>query len=154
MTKFDCIFRATYFHVIDEQKYEEFKRHIVTCDNTNNINFWHKCGDCEESDSIKPNTDKTIRHAFGGYTQIKGYVKDIEHYDRNLMDQSPDYDLFLQKLSEIVAPGSSCVIIEVEDDGLRFIKAKIEIVAHKNYKKFMLRNIARGSLHNDNDTWF
>ena len=153
MANFDCVFRASYFHVIDEQKYEEFKRHIVTCDNMNNINFWHERGDREESDNIKPNTDEAIRHAFGGYTQIKGYVEDIEHYDYDLMDPPPDYDLFLQKLSEIVAPGSSCVIIEVEDDGLRFIKAKIEIVAHKNYRK-LLRNIARDSLHNDNDMWF
>ena len=153
MANFDCVLRASYFHVIDEQKYEEFKRHIVTCDNTDNINFWHERGDCDESDNIKPNTGEAIRHAFGGYTQIKGYVEDIEHYDYDLMDPPPDYDLFLQKLSEIVAPGSSCVIIEVEDDGLRFIKAKIEIVTHKNYRK-LLRNIARDSLHNDNDTWF
>ena len=153
MANFDCVFRASYFHVIDEKKYEEFKRHIVVWNGINNINFWHKRGDCMESDSIKHDTDKAIRHAFGGYTQIKGYVEDIEHYDYDLMDPLPDYDLFLQKLSEIVAPGSSCVIIEVKDDGLRFIKAKIEIVAHKNYRK-LLRNIARDSLHNDNDMWF
>ena len=89
MAKFDCVFRTSYFYVTDEKKYEEFKRHIVVGDNTNNINFWHKRGDRIESDSIKPNTDEAIKHAFGGHTQIKGYVEDIEHYDRDLMDPSP-----------------------------------------------------------------
>ena len=39
MAKFDCVFRTSYFYVIDEQKYEEFKKHIVVRDNINNINF-------------------------------------------------------------------------------------------------------------------
>lgn len=26
MAKFDCVFRTSYFYVIDEQKYEEFKK--------------------------------------------------------------------------------------------------------------------------------
>ena len=161
MAKFDCVFRTSYFYVTDEKKYEEFKRHIVVGDNTNNINFWHKRGDRIESDSIKPNTDEAIKHAFGGHTQIKGYVEDIEHYDRDLMDPSPDYDLFLQKLSEIVAPGSACIITEVGNNGLRFIGAKADIVTHKNYRRLMLRSIVRDSLfenekilYNDSDMWF
>ena len=161
MAKFDCVFRTSYFYVTDEKKYEEFKRHIVVGDNTNNINFWHKRGDCIESDSIKSDTNEKIRHAFGGYTQIKGYVEDIEHYDRDLMDPSPDYDLFLQKLSEIVAPGSACIITEVGNNGLRFIGAKADIVTHKNHRRLMLNAIAKGSLleneeilYNDDDMWF
>ena len=62
MAKFDCVFRTSYFYVIDEKKYEEFKRHIVTCDNTNNINFWHKREDCVESDNVKHDTDKAKRN--------------------------------------------------------------------------------------------
>lgn len=161
MAKFDCVFRTSYFYVTDEKKYGEFKRHIVVGDNTNNINFWHKRGDRIESDSIKPNTDEAIKHAFGGHTQIEGYVEDIEHYDRDLMDPSPDYDLFLQKLSEIVAPGSACIITEVGNNGLRFIGAKADIVTHKNHRRLMLNAIAKGSLleneeilYNDDDMWF
>lgn len=161
MAKFDCVFRTSYFYVTDEKKYEEFKKHIVVRDNINNINFWHKRGDRIESDSVKPNTDEAIRHAFGGYTQIKGYVEDIEHYDRDLMDPSPNYDLFLQKLSEIVAPDSACIITEVGNNGLRFIGAKADIVTHKNHRRLMLRSIVRDSLFEnekilyiDEDMWF
>ena len=161
MAKFDCVFRTSYFYVTDEKKYEEFKRHIVVGDNTNNIIFWHKRGDCIESDSIKSDTNEKIRHAFGGYTQIKGYVEDIEHNDRDLMDPSPDYDLFLQKLSEIVAPGSACIITEVGNNGFRFIGAKADIVTHKNHRRLMLNAIAKGCLldneeilYNDDDMWF
>ena len=155
MAKFDCVFRTSYFYVTDEKKYEEFKKHIVVRDNINNINFWHRRGDCMESDSIKPNTDEAIRHAFGGHTQIRGYVEDIEH------DPFPGYDLFLQKLSEIVAPGSACIITEVGNNGLRFIGAKAEIVTHKNHRRLTLCDIASDSLlenekilYNDDDMWF
>lgn len=161
MAKFDCVFRTSYFYVTDEKKYEEFKKHIVVRDNINNINFWHRRGDCMENDNVKHDTDEAIRHAFGGHTQIKGYVEDIEHYDRELMDPSPDYDLFLQKLSEIVAPGSACIITEVGNNGLRFIGAKVDIVTHKNYRTLELRHIVRDSLFEeekilyiDDDMWF
>ena len=160
MAKFDCMFRTSYFYVTDEKKYEEFKKHIVVWDD-NSINFWHKRGDCMENDSIKPNTDEAIRHAFGGHVQIRGYVEDIEHYDCELMDPFPDYDLFLQKLSEIVAPGSACIITEVGNNGLRFIGAKADIVTHKNHRRLTLRDIVGDSLlenekilYNDDDTWF
>lgn len=161
MAKFDCVFRTSYFYVIDEKKYEEFKRHIVTCDNTNNINFWHKREDRVESDNVKHDTDKAIRHAFGGHTQIKGYVEDIEHYDRDLMNPSPDYDLFLQKLSEIIAPDSACIITEVGNNAFNFIGAKADIVTHKNHRTLKLHNIVKDSLlekekilYNDGDMWF
>ena len=161
MAKFDCVFRTSYFYVIDEQKYEEFKRHIVVWDGINNINFWHKRGDCMESDSIKPNTDGAIRHAFGGQVQIRGYIEDIEHYDCELMNPFPNYDLFLQKLSEIVAPDSACIITEVGNNGLRFIGAKADIVTHRNHRTLKLHNIVKNSLlekekilYNDGDMWF
>lgn len=155
MANFDCVFRTSYFYVIDEQKYEEFKKHIVVRDNINDINFWHRRGDCIESDSIKSDTNEKIRHAFGGHTQIKGYVEDIEH------DPFPDYDLFLQKLSEIVAPGSACIITEVGNNAFNFIGAKADVVTHKNHRTLKLHNIVKDSLlekenilYNDGDMWF
>lgn len=161
MVKYNCTFRTSYFCVIDEEKYEEFKKHIVVWDDTNGINFWHKRGDCMESDSIKFDTNEKIRHAFGGYTQIRGYVEDIEHYDSKLMDPSPDYDLFLQKLSEIVAPGSACIITEVGNNALRFIGATADIVTHKNHRTLKLQDIVKDNLlekeripYNDGDMWF
>lgn len=161
MANYCCVTRSSYFYVTDENKYEEFKRHIVTCDNTNNINFWHKREDRVESDNVKHDTDKAIRHAFGGHTQIKGYVEDIEHYDRDLMNPSPDYDLFLQKLSEIIAPDSACIITEVGNNAFNFIGAKADIVTHRKHRTLKLHNIVKDSLlekekilYSDGDMWF
>ena len=159
MAKYNCVTRSSYFYVVDEFEYEKFKQHIVVGDNDERIEFWHKIGDKAESDEVY--AGKNMKHAFGGYTQILGYVEDIEHYDRDLMDPFPDYDLFLQKLSEIVAPDSACIITEVGNNGLRFIGAKANIVTHKKYRRITLRDIVKDSLikkekiiYNDDDMWF
>ena len=158
MAKYNCVTRSSYFYVVDEFKYEKFKQHIVVRDNDKRIEFWHKIADKAESDEVY--TGKNMKHSFGGYTKILGYVEDIEHYDRDLMDPSPDYDLFLQKLSEIVATGSACIITEVGNNGLRFIGAKADIVTHKNHRRLMLNAIAKDSLlekekilYSDGDMW-
>lgn len=160
MAKYNCVFRTSYFCVTDEKAYEEFKNHIVVQDTVDDIKFWHKRGDCMESDDVKFNTDRPIKHAFGGYTQIRGY-EDIENYDSKLPYHFPDYNVFLSKLSEIVAPGSACIITEVGNNGLRFIGAKADIVTHKNYRRLELRHIVRDSLFEeekilyiDDDMWF
>ena len=77
------------------------------------------------------------------------------------MNPSPNYDLFLQKLSEIVAPDSACIITEVGNNGLRFIGAKADIVTHKNYRTLKLQDTVKDSLfekekicYNDSDMWF
>ena len=159
MAKYNCVTRSSYFYVTDEFKYEKFRQHIVVRDSDERIEFWHKVGDKLKSDSVYDG--KNMKHAFGGYTQILGYVEDIEHYDRELMNTFPDYNLFLQKLSEIIAPGSACIITEVGNNGLRFIGAKADIVTHKNYRRLTLRDIVRDSLlenekilYNDDDMWF
>ena len=102
-----------------------------------------------------------MKHAFGGYTQILGYVEDIEHYDRDLMNPSPDYDLFLQKLSEIVAPDSACIITEVGNNALRYLGAEVSIVTHNNYETLVLDEIIKNRLSNkkgitysDIEMWF
>ena len=160
MAKYNCVFRTSYFCVTDEQKYEEFKNHIDVCGSTDDIKFWHKHGDFMESDDVKFDTDEPIKHAFGGYTQIRGY-EDIENYDSKLEYKFPDYNLFLSKLSEIIAPDSACIITEVGNNALRFIGAKVDVVTHKNYRTFTLQDIVRDSilekeniLYNDDDMWF
>lgn len=160
MAKFDCVFRTSYFCVTDEQAYEEFKKHIVVRDNINDINFWHKRGDFMESDEVKFDTDRAIKHAFGGYTQIRGY-EDIENYYSKLTYQFHDYNLFLSKLSEIIAPGSACIITEAGNNGLRFIGAKADIVTHGNHRTLKLHDIVKNSLlekekiiYNDDNMWF
>ena len=159
MAKYNCVTRSSYFYVVDEFEYEKFKQHIVVRDNDERIEFWHKIADKAESDEVY--TGKNMKHAFGGYTQILGYVEDIEHYDSKLFYPTPDYKLFLEKLSKIIAPNSACIITEVGNNGLRFIGAKANIVTHKNYRRITLRDIVKDSLiekekilYNDDDMWF
>lgn len=160
MAKYNCVFRTSYFCVTDEKAYEEFKNHIDVYGSMDDIKFWHKHGDCMESDDVKFDTDKPINHAFGGYTQIRGY-EDIYNYDSKLEYQFPDYNLFLSKLSEIVAPNSACIITEIGNNALRFLGAKVDVVTHKNYRTFTLQDIVRDSLIkeenlvcNYDDMWF
>lgn len=160
MAKYNCVFRTSYFCVTDEKAYEEFKNHIDVRDSMDDIKFWHKHGDFMESDDVKFDTDKPIKHAFGGYTQIRGY-EGIENYDSKLPYQFPDYNVFLSKLSEIIAPNSACIITEIGNNALRFLGAKVDVVTHKNYRTFTLQDIVRDSvlekeniLCNYDDMWF
>lgn len=159
MTKYNCVTRSSYFYVVDEFEYEKFKQHIVVRDNDERIEFWHKIADKAESDEVY--TGKNMKHAFGGYTQILGYVEDIEHYDSKLSYPTPDYKLFLEKLSKIIAPNSACIITEVGNNALRYLGAEVSIVTHNNYETLVLDEIIKNRLSNkkgitysDIDMWF
>ena len=102
-----------------------------------------------------------MKHAFGGYTQILRYVEDIEHYDSKLFYPTPDYKLFLDKLSKIIAPKSACIITEVGNNALRYLGAEVSIVTHNNYETLVLDEIIKNRLSNkkgitysDIDMWF
>lgn len=159
MAKYNCAFRTTYFYITDEKKYEEFKKHIVVRDGAKSIVFWHKYLDDIVSDDIA--TNGKTKHAFGGDTKLLGYVEDIEHYDAESMLPTPDYELFLKKLSEIIEQGSACVITEVGNNELRYLGAQVSIITHNNYETFKLEEMVKKYLLNkkdivqhDIDMWF
>ena len=159
MAKQNCVTCSSYFHVIDEFEYGKFRQHIVVRDSDERIEFWHKVGDKLKSDSVYDG--KNMKHAFGGQTQILGYVEDIEHYDSKLFYPTPDHKLFLEKLSKIIVPNSACIITEVGNNALRYLGAEVSIVTHNNYETLVLNEIIKNRLSNrkgitysDIDMWF
>ena len=132
MANYCCTTRSSYFYVTDEDKYEELKKHI---DDDGGLDFWDK-----------KKEDGKIAHAFGGYCQITGYIDDIEAYNNGENDECPDFDFFLQKLSEIIAPGSACVIFQSGNEKLRYVDGFVDVVMHNKVKCESLESIARDVL--------
>ena len=132
MANYCCATRSSYFYVTDENKYEELKKHIA---DDGDLDFW---------DEKKENGK--IAHAFGGYCQIIGYVDDLEAYNNGESDETPDYDYFLQKLSEIIAPGSACVIFQAGSEKLRYVDGFVDVVMHNEVRCESLESIARDIL--------
>lgn len=99
MANYCCAVRSSYFYVTDEEKYQELMEHIITCEDS--LDCWDE-----------KQKDGRIAHAFGCYSQILGYIDDPEAWEDYENDADPDYDCFLQKLSEIIADGSACAIMQ------------------------------------------
>lgn len=127
MANYCCATRSSYFYVTDEAKYKELMEHIITCEDS--LDCWEKKKD-----------DGRIAYAFGCYDQILGYLDDPEE------NEAPDYDYFLQKLSEIIAPGSACVIFQSGNEKLRYVDGFVDVVMHNKVKCESLESIARDTL--------
>lgn len=132
MANYCCTTRSSYFYVTDENKYEELKKHIA---DDGDLDFWDK----------KKENGK-IAHAFGGYCQIYGYIDDLEAYNNGENDECPDFDYFLRKLSEIIAPDSACVIFQSGNAKLCYVDGFVDVVMHNKVKCESLENIARDAL--------
>ena len=132
MANYCCAVRSSYFYVTDEEKYKELMKHIITCEDS--IECWDK------------EKDGRIAHAFGCYDQILGYIDDPEAWEDYENHVDPDYDYFLQKLSEIIAPGSACVIFQAGSEKLRYVDGFVDVVMHNEVKCESLESIARDIL--------
>ena len=132
MANYCCAVRSSYFYVMDEEKYKELMKHIITCEDS--IECWDK------------EKDGRIAHAFGCYDQILGYIDDPKAWKDYENHVDPDYDYFLQKLSEIIAPGSACVIFQAGNEKLRYVDGFVDVVIHNEVKCESLESIARDIL--------
>ena len=132
MANYCCAVRSSYFYVTDEEKYKELMKHIITCEDS--IECWDK------------EKDGRIAHAFGCYDQILGYIDDPEEWEDYENHVDPDYDYFLQKLSEIITPGSACVIFQAGNEKLRYVDGFVDVVMHNEVKCESLESIARDIL--------
>lgn len=132
MANYCCAVRSSYFYVTDEEKYKDLMKHIITCEDS--LECWDK------------EKDGRIAHAFGCYDQILGYIDDPEAWEDYESDVGPDYDYFLQKLSEIIAPDSACVIFQSGNEKLRYIDGFVDVVMHNEVKSKSLESIARDIL--------
>ena len=132
MANYCCAVRSSYFYVTDEEKYKDLMKHIITCEDS--LECWDK------------EKDGRIAHAFGCYDQILGYIDDPEAWEDYENDVDPDYDYFLQKLSEIIAPGSACIIFQSGNEKLRYVDGFVDVVMHNEVKCESLESIARDIL--------
>ena len=132
MANYCCAVRSSYFYVTDEEKYKELMKHIITCEDS--LDCWDK------------EKDGRIAHAFGCYDSILGYIDDPEAWEDYENHVDPDYDYFLQKLSEIIAPGSACVIFQAGNEKLRYVDGFVDVVMHNKVKSKSLESIARDAL--------
>ena len=137
MANYCCTVRSSYFYVTDEEKYKELMKHIITCEDS------LECWDEKKKDG-------RIAHAFGCYDQILGYIDYPEAWGDYENHVDPDYDYFLQKLSEIIAPDSACVIMQAGNEKLRYVDGFVDVVMHNKVKCEGLESIARDILE-END---
>ncbi len=129
MANYCCTVRSSYFYVTDEEKYKDLMKHIITCEDS--LECWDK------------EKDGRIAHAFGCYDQILGYIDDPEAWEDYENDVDPDYDYFLQKLSEIIAPGSACVIFQAGSEKLRCVDGFVDVVMPNKIVCSNLEDMAR-----------
>lgn len=128
MANYCSVTRSSYFYVTDEEKYKELMAHIITYEDS--LKCWE-----EKKENGK------IAHAFGCYSYILGYINDVVAWENYENDEDPDYDDFLQKLSEIIAPGSACVIMQSGNDKLRYVDGFVDIVMPGKVKCESLESI-------------
>ena len=129
MANYCCTVRSSYFYVTDEEKYKELMEHIITSEDS--LDCWDE-----------KKSDGKIAHAFGCYSPILGYIDDSEALEY----ENLDYDLFLHRLSEIIAPDSACVIMQSGNEKLRYIDGYVDVVMYNKVKSKSLESIARDIL--------
>lgn len=133
MANYCCTVRSSYFYVTDEEKYKELMEHIITSEDS--LDCWDE-----------KKSDGKIAHAFGCYSPILGYIDDSEAWEDYENNVDPDYDYFLHKLSEIIADGSACVILQSGNEKLRYVDGFVDVVMHNKVKCKSLESIARDIL--------
>lgn len=115
MANYCCTVRSSYFYVNDEARYKELMEHIITSEDS--LDCWDE-----------KKSDGRIAHAFACYSPILGYIDDPEAWEDYENDVDPDYDFFLKKLSEIIAPNSACVIFQSGNEKLRYVDGLVDVV--------------------------
>lgn len=117
--------RTNYFHVKNEEKFRELMKHVISWD-----------GDIEIWDDRQDENGVPV-FAFGGYATIGGYQEDIDD-----TDDDPDYDEFINRLSECVAEDDAVIIFEVGNEKLRYFTAYAVIVTSTGAETIDLTNEA------------
>lgn len=130
--------RTNYFHVKDEAKFRDMMKHVVSWD-----------GDIEIWDERKDKNGNKV-FAFGGYATIAGYQEDMDDTDTD-----PDYEEFINRLSECVAEDDAVLIFEVGSEKLRYFTAYVVIVTSARSETIELTGeaITRGCELLKNPDW-
>lgn len=92
--------RTNYFHVTDEDAYQK---------------LFSKLSGYEDSvhDFSKVEDDGRVLHGFGSYSGVSYYEDE---------DSDPDFDIFLEKLQEILPEDEAFIYVESGSEKLRYIE--------------------------------
>lgn len=136
MANYLCTIRTNYFHVKDNESFEEFMTHVYAED----LNIF------TGTDSKGNKT-----YGFGGYGYINGYFDNEEDADE-AWDHA--YDRFIEGLQKHVAEDDAILIFEAGNEKLRYVVGSVSVITSDGYKYKEITDIglatAREMLGNSN----
>lgn len=141
MANYNCIIRTNYFHVKDNEKFEEFMTHVYGED----LEVFH---------SADSNGNKV--YGFGGYGGIAGYFNKEEDYEDNDEAWDNAYDNFIDGLVTHVTEDDAILIFESGNEKLRYVVGSVAVITSKGYEYRDIRDVgmemARQMLNNPDYT--
>ena len=141
MSNYNCTIRTNYFHVKDNEKFEEFMSHIYGED----LELFN------ETDS-----NGNAIYGFGCYGSISGYFNDNEEYEDDADAWDNAYDNFIDGLSKHVAEDDAILIFEAGHEKMRYVVGRVMVITSNayNYKDITSLGIdmAKKMLKNSNYT--
>lgn len=141
MANYNCTIRTNYFHVKDNEKFEEFMTHVYGED----LEVFH---------SADSNGNKV--YGFGGYGEIAGYFNKEEDYEDNDEAWDNAYDNFIDGLVTHVTEDDAILIFESGNEKLRYVVGSVAVITSKGYEYRDIRDVgmemARQMLNNPDYT--
>lgn len=141
MANYNCTIRTNYFHVKDNEKFEEFMTHVYGED----LEVFH---------STDSNGNKV--YGFGGYGGIAGYFNKEEDYEDNDEAWDNAYDNFIDGLVTHVTEDDAILIFESGNEKLRYVVGSVAVITSKGYEYRDIRDVgmemARQMLNNSDYT--
>ena len=141
MANYNCTIRTNYFHVKDNEKFEEFMTHVYGED----LEVFH---------SADSNGNKV--YGFGGYGGIAGYFNKEEDYEDNDEAWDNAYDNFIDGLVTHVTEDAAILIFESGNEKLRYVVGSVAVITSKGYEYRDIRDVgmemARQMLNNPDYT--
>ena len=141
MANYNCTIRTNYFHVKDNEQFEEFMTHVYGED----LEVFH---------SADSNGNKV--YGFGGYGGIAGYFNKEEDYEDNDEAWDNAYDNFIDGLVTHVTEDDAILIFESGNEKLRYVVGSVAVITSKGYEYRDIRDVgmemARQMLNNPDYT--
>ena len=141
MANYNCTIRTNYFHVKDNEKFEEFMTHVYGED----LEVFH---------SADSNGNKV--YGFGGYGGIAGYFNKEEDYEDDDEAWDNAYDNFINGLVTHVTEDDAILIFESGNEKLRYVVGSVAVITSKGYEYRDIRDVgmemARQMLNNPDYT--
>lgn len=126
MANYSCTIRTNYFHVKDNEKFEEFMAHVYGED----LELFH---------TVDSNGNKL--YGFGCYGGISGYFDSEEDYKDDDEAWDNAYDNFIDRLADHVTEDDAVLIFESGYEKLRYVVGSVTVITNKGYEYRDITNI-------------